>query len=192
MSNCRRRSGSVGVMSAAQREFDIVLYGATGFAGKLTAEYLARAAGDARIALAGRSQDKLRAVRESLPDKAQSWPLIAADASQPSTLDALAARTQVVVTTVGPYTRYGLPLVAACAATGTDYADLTGEASITSRPPTPARASCIRADSIRSLQISPYTRCIGACRRTRLVSSPTPTWWCARWRAAYPAAPSQR
>jgi short subunit dehydrogenase-like uncharacterized protein len=115
-------------MSAAQREFDIVLYGATGFAGKLTAEYLARAAGDARIALAGRSQDKLRAVRESLPDKAQSWPLIAADASQPSTLDALAARTQVVVTTVGPYTRYGLPLVAACAATGTDYADLTGEA----------------------------------------------------------------
>jgi short subunit dehydrogenase-like uncharacterized protein len=119
-------------MTAAQREFDrefdLVLYGATGFVGKLTAEYLARAAGDARIALAGRSQDKLRAVRESLPDTAQSWPLIAADASQPSTLDALAARTQVVVTTVGPYTRYGLPLVAACAAAGTDYADLTGEA----------------------------------------------------------------
>ncbi len=115
-------------MSAAQRDFDIVLYGATGFVGKLTAEYLARAAGDARIALAGRSEDKLRAVRESLPDKAQSWPLIAADAAQPSTLDALAARTQVVVTTVGPYTRYGLPLVAACAAAGTDYADLTGEA----------------------------------------------------------------
>ena len=126
--NCRKRSGSVGVMSAAQREFDIVLYGATGFVGTLTAEYLARAAGDARIALAGRSEDKLRAVRESLADKAQSWLLIAADAAQPSTLDALAARTQVVVTTVGPYTRYGLPLVAACAAMGTDYADLTGEA----------------------------------------------------------------
>src|SRR5215208_2958287 len=114
-------------MSAAQREFDIVLYGATGFVGKLTAEYLARAGGDARIALAGRSQDKLVAVRETLGQKAQSWPLIAADASDPSSLNAMAARTQVVVTTVGPYLKYGLPLVAACAAAGTDYADLTGE-----------------------------------------------------------------
>ncbi len=112
---------------SAQREFDIVLYGATGFAGKLTAEYLARSGGDVRIALAGRSPDKLLAVRETLGDKAQSWPLIAADASQPSTLNAMAAQTQVVVTTVGPYARYGLPLVAACAAAGTDYADLTGE-----------------------------------------------------------------
>jgi short subunit dehydrogenase-like uncharacterized protein len=114
-------------MSAAQREFDIVLYGATGFVGKLTAEYLARAGGDARIALAGRSQDKLVAVRETLGEKAQSWPLIAADASDPLSLNAMAARTQVVVTTVGPYLKYGLPLVAACAAAGTDYADLTGE-----------------------------------------------------------------
>ncbi len=112
---------------SARREFDIVLYGATGFAGKLTAEYLARSGGDARIALAGRSLDKLLAVRETLGDKAQSWPLIAADASQPSTLNAMAAQAQVVVTTVGPYARYGLPLVAACAAAGTDYADLTGE-----------------------------------------------------------------
>jgi short subunit dehydrogenase-like uncharacterized protein len=115
-------------MSAAQREFDIVLYGATGFAGKLTAQYLAKAGGDARIALAGRSQDKLLAVLETLGDKAQSWPLLTADASEPSTLNAMAARTQVVVTTVGPYLKYGLPLVAACAAAGTDYADLTGEA----------------------------------------------------------------
>src|SRR6185437_5593396 len=61
-------------------------------------------------------------------DKAQSWPLLTADASEPSTLNAMAARTQVVVTTVGPYLKYGLPLVAACAAAGTDYADLTGEA----------------------------------------------------------------
>ncbi len=114
-------------MGAEQRELDIVLYGATGFAGKLTAEYLAKAAGDARVALAGRSHDKLLAVRDSLGEAAQSWELIAADASQPSTLNAMAARTQVVVTTVGPYTRYGLPLVAACAAAGTDYADLTGE-----------------------------------------------------------------
>src|SRR5258705_5116353 len=62
-----------------------------------------------------------------LGDKAQSWPLLTADASEPSTLNAMAARTQVVVTTVGPYLKYGLPLVAACAAVGTDYADLTGE-----------------------------------------------------------------
>lgn len=113
--------------STSQREFDIVLYGATGFVGKLTAEYLATAGSEARIALAGRSPDKLLAVRDSLGDKAQSWPLITADASQPSTLNAMAARTRVVVTTVGPYAHYGLPLVAACAAAGTDYADLTGE-----------------------------------------------------------------
>lgn len=110
-----------------QREFDLVLYGATGFAGKLTAEYLATAGGTTRIALAGRSEDRLRAVRDTLGAGAQDWPLIVADASAPSTLDAMAARTQVVVTTVGPYTKYGLPLVAACAAAGTDYADLTGE-----------------------------------------------------------------
>jgi short subunit dehydrogenase-like uncharacterized protein len=111
----------------SEREFDIVLYGATGFVGKLTAEYLAKAGGGARIALAGRSADKLAAVRDTLGDKAQTWELITADTSQPSTLNAMAARTQVVVTTVGPYLRYGLPLVAACAAAGTDYADLTGE-----------------------------------------------------------------
>ncbi|HZA10929.1 trans-acting enoyl reductase family protein [Mycobacterium sp.] len=114
-------------MNAAQREFDIVLYGATGFVGKLTAEYLARAGGEARIALAGRSSERLRAVRDSLADTAKGWPVIVADASQPSTLNAMAQRGQVVVTTVGPYTRYGLPLVEACATAGTDYADLTGE-----------------------------------------------------------------
>src|ERR1700754_3436346 len=105
-----RRWVSVGVMSAAEREFDIVLYGATGFVGKLTAEYLAAAGGDARIALAGRSPDKLLAGRETLGDKAQSWQLLTADADQPSTLNAMAAQTQVVVSTVGPYIRYGVPL----------------------------------------------------------------------------------
>ena len=111
----------------ATREYDIVLYGATGFVGKLTAEYLARAGGDVRIALAGRSTERLLAIRETLGESAQSWPVLVADASSPSTLDAMAAQTRVVVTTVGPYSRYGLPLVAACAAAGTDYADLTGE-----------------------------------------------------------------
>ncbi|MBV9350547.1 MAG: saccharopine dehydrogenase NADP-binding domain-containing protein, partial [Mycobacterium sp.] len=115
-------------MTGTQREFDIVVYGATGFVGKLTAEYLARAGSSARMALAGRSTDRLKAVRETLGESAQSWPLLTADASSPSTLNAMAAQSQVLITTVGPYSRYGLPLVAACAAAGTDYADLTGEA----------------------------------------------------------------
>lgn len=114
-------------MAVTQREFDLLLYGATGFAGQLTAQYLARAGGAARIALAGRSEDKLRAVRATLGETAREWPLVIADATRLPTLDAMAARTRVVVTTVGPYTRYGMPLVAACAAAGTDYADLTGE-----------------------------------------------------------------
>lgn len=109
------------------RELDIVLYGASGFVGKLTAQYLARAASPARIALAGRSTDKLRAVRDTLGETAKDWPLLTADASKPSTLQAMAERTRVVVTTVGPYAKYGLPLVEACAGAGTDYADLTGE-----------------------------------------------------------------
>ena len=154
-------AGSVGQVTATPREFDIVLYGATGFVGKLTAEYLAQAGKDVRIALAGRSTERLLAVRDALGESAQSWPLLAVDASSQSTLDDMAARTQVVVTTVGPYARYGLPLVAACAAAGTDYADLTGEAnssaspstSITSRPPTPAPGLCIPADSTPSLRI---------------------------------------
>ncbi|KJX75844.1 saccharopine dehydrogenase family protein [Mycobacterium lepromatosis] len=114
-------------MRPDKREFDIVLYGATGFSGKLTAEHLALSESTARIALAGRSSERLRNVRALLGPTAQDWPLIVADASQPSTLEAMAARTQVVLTTVGPYMRYGLPLVAACAKAGTDYADLTGE-----------------------------------------------------------------
>ncbi|KZS69594.1 enoyl-ACP reductase [Mycobacterium kansasii] len=114
-------------MSPAEREFDIVVYGATGFSGTLTAEHLARAGSSARIALAGRSSERLRSVRETLAPTARDWPLIVADALQPATLEAMATRTRVVLTTVGPYTRYGLPLVAACAKAGTDYADLTGE-----------------------------------------------------------------
>ncbi len=112
-----------------QREFDIVVYGATGFVGKLTAEYLAEAGGNARIALAGRSPQKLEAVRATLGEAAGDWPIIKADASSPASLEEMAARTRVVITTVGPYAKYGLPLVAACAKTGTDYCDLTGEAT---------------------------------------------------------------
>ncbi|MEB3034881.1 saccharopine dehydrogenase family protein [[Mycobacterium] nativiensis] len=115
-------------MPDTPRELDVIVYGATGFAGQLTAEYLSRAGGSARIALAGRSADRVRAVRDALGPVAQDWPIVVADADKPETLHAMAARTRVVITTVGPYTRYGMPLVAACAAAGTDYVDLTGEA----------------------------------------------------------------
>lgn len=114
-------------MAVVERELDIVVYGATGFSGTLTAEYLARAGAAARIGLAGRSRERLLRVRAGLGPAAADWPLVIADASEPSTLDAMAACAQVILTTVGPYTRYGLPLVAACARAGTDYADLTGE-----------------------------------------------------------------
>ena len=113
---------------AATRELDVVLFGATGFVGKLTAEYLARAAPDeARIGLAGRSQEKLEAVRDELGSRAADWPLVVADAADGAALAKLAERTTAIATTVGPYRRYGMPLVEACAAAGTHYADLTGE-----------------------------------------------------------------
>ncbi|MEV6333573.1 saccharopine dehydrogenase NADP-binding domain-containing protein [Nocardia vinacea] len=113
---------------ADNREFDLVLFGATGFVGKLTAQYLLGAApAEARIALAGRSLDKLTTVRDELGPAAANWGLVVADSTDQTALDALAARTTVVVTTVGPYLRYGIPLVAACAKAGTHYADLTGE-----------------------------------------------------------------
>lgn len=113
---------------AATRELDIVLYGATGFVGKLTAEYLAREAPDGvRIGLAGRSQEKLERVREELGARASDWPLLVADSEDGEALAELAARTTAVATTVGPYRAYGAALVEACAAAGTHYADLTGE-----------------------------------------------------------------
>jgi short subunit dehydrogenase-like uncharacterized protein len=112
----------------ASRELDVVLYGATGFVGKLTAEYLAREApDDARIGLAGRSQEKLERTREGLGARAADWPLIVADSQDGRALAELAARTIMVATTVGPYRLYGMPLVEACATAGTHYADLTGE-----------------------------------------------------------------
>ncbi|MGD1110505.1 MAG: enoyl-ACP reductase, partial [Mycobacterium sp.] len=82
-------------MSSAEREFDIVVYGVTGYSGKLTAQYLARVASEARIALAGRSRERLLAVRETLGPKAQDWPLIVADTSQPAAVQAMAACTRV-------------------------------------------------------------------------------------------------
>jgi saccharopine dehydrogenase (NAD+, L-lysine-forming) len=114
-------------MHAGQRDLDIVVYGATGFLGKLTAQYLATAAREVRIGLAGRSADRLGAARQYLGPAAQDWPLIVADVSEAEALRDLAARTRVVISTVGPYAKCGLPVVAACAAAGTDYVDLAGE-----------------------------------------------------------------
>jgi short subunit dehydrogenase-like uncharacterized protein len=110
------------------REYDVVLFGATGFTGGLTAEYLARAADpQTRWALAGRNMAKLEAVRERLGDGHADLALVTADVTDPASLRAIAESAKVVITTVGPYIHYGEPLVAACAAAGTDYVDLTGE-----------------------------------------------------------------
>ena len=112
------------------REFDIIVYGATGYTGRLVAEHFVREYGDTndgpKWAMAGRSEDKLTAVREEIgaPD---TTPMIVADADDPASLEAMCSRTKVVLTTVGPYQLYGDKLVAACVKTGTDYADLCGE-----------------------------------------------------------------
>jgi short subunit dehydrogenase-like uncharacterized protein len=122
---------------SADRDLDLVLFGATGFTGGLTADYLAEhAPAGLRWALAGRSEEKLKAVRarldEAHPDLGD-LELIVADASDEEALTKIAARTRVVVTTVGPYQRFGEPLVAACATAGTDYVDLTGEPEFVDR-----------------------------------------------------------
>src|SRR4051812_23535938 len=109
------------------RDLDIVLVGATGFVGRLTARHLAEhSPSGLRIGLAGRSAERLVGLRSALPPLARSWPMITVDVLDDAAVTDLASRTRVVATTVGPYLRYGLPLVRACAAAGTHYADLTG------------------------------------------------------------------
>ena len=115
---------------AENRDLDIIVYGATGFTGRLVAEYLAHHYKDRKDApkwaMAGRSLEKLAEVRD-LIGASEETPLIVADASDPASLDKMAASTQVVLTTVGPYQLYGNELVAACVRAGTAYADLCGE-----------------------------------------------------------------
>ncbi|MFD3999741.1 saccharopine dehydrogenase family protein [Streptomyces rubiginosohelvolus] len=121
----------------ATRPLDVVLFGATGFVGALTAEYLAaHAPAGLRWALAGRSRTKLEKLRERLTaiaPRCADLQLLETDADDAEALAELAASTRVVATTVGPYLRYGEKLVAACAEAGTDYADLTGEAEFIDR-----------------------------------------------------------
>ncbi len=112
------------------REFDVIVFGATGFTGRLVAEYLLERYGigeDLRWAVAGRSPGKLDALKNELGDAGADLPSVVADSDDADTLAALAARTSVVLTTVGPYALYGSKLVSACVEAGTDYCDLAGE-----------------------------------------------------------------
>ena len=110
-------------------DFDIIVYGATGYTGRLVAEHLLKTYGvgkDLAWAIAGRNAGKLAEVRAEI-GASDSLPLVVADASDPKSLAAMVGRTKAIITTVGPYQLYGSPLVEACAAAGVDYVDLTGE-----------------------------------------------------------------
>jgi short subunit dehydrogenase-like uncharacterized protein len=132
------------------KAFDLIVFGATGFTGRLVAEYLNATygvGGEVTWGIAGRNLDKLAEVRE-LIGVAESLPLLIADASDAASLAGLVAQAKVMITTVGPYQRYGQPLVTACAQTGTDYVDLCGEpgwmAQMIPLLDAPARASGAR------------------------------------------------
>ncbi len=118
-------------MNSTDRDFDVVVWGATGFTGSLVAEYLLSqygVDGPLRWAIAGRSEGKLAKLQEALGAQAASLPSIVADSFDEQRLAAMVANSRVVISTVGPYAKYGSPLVAACVAHGTHYCDLAGEA----------------------------------------------------------------
>lgn len=114
---------------AESKEYDIIVYGASGFTGRLVAEYMAQQYPDGsgvRWAMAGRNAEKLAQVRDKIGAPADT-PLVTADADDPASIDAMVGSAKVIATTVGPYQLYGEPLVASCAKLGTDYVDLCGE-----------------------------------------------------------------
>ena len=118
-------------MNNNNRDFDIIVWGATGFTGSLVAEYLLSkygVDGSLRWAIAGRSAAKLTTLRTELGPQAESLPSIVADSFDEPKLSEMVASTHVVISTVGPYAKYGSPLVAACVEHGTHYCDLAGEA----------------------------------------------------------------
>ncbi len=132
------------------RAFDVIAYGATGFTGRLVAEYLLATYGvgaDVTWAIAGRDQAKLARLRDEIGAPA-TLPIITANASDSASLEAMVAQAKVVITTVGPYQLYGEPLLAACAKTGTDYVDLCGEpawmAAMIAKYEAPAKTSGAR------------------------------------------------
>ena len=119
-------------MTTTDRQYDVLVWGATGVAGRLVAEHLTDryTPDELALALGGRSEDRLAAVAEAFTGSDSEWddlPLVLGDATDPERLREIAEQTQVVCTTVGPYTTYGSGMVAACAGAGTDYCDLTGE-----------------------------------------------------------------
>ena len=119
-------------MSATDGQYDLVVWGATGVVGRLVAEYLTEQYTPERLSLAlgGRNETKLRSLESKLTERSEEWediPIVLGDATEPESLRDIAERTAVVCTTVGPYTKYGSPLVEACVEAGTDYCDLTGE-----------------------------------------------------------------
>ena len=116
--------------TTAEREFDVIVWGATGFTGQLVVEYLAAnypPAQPLRWAVGARNREKLARVLDAISFPAEKPEIIIADGLDSTSMEEMAARTKVVLTTVGPYAKYGSPLVAACARLGTDYCDLTGE-----------------------------------------------------------------
>ncbi len=117
-----------------EQRYDLVIFGATGYTGQLVAEYLSTAMpANGQWALAGRDGDRLRALAERLAGSGVAPAVELADVSEPASLDALAARTRVLLTTVGPFARYGETVVRACLAGGCDYADITGEPEFVNR-----------------------------------------------------------
>jgi len=132
-----------------RKDFDIIVYGATGFTGRLVAEYLHKTydGSDVTWAMAGRSADKLAQVRSEM-EISDDIALIEANSDDPTSLDAMAKQARAIITTVGPYQLYGEPLVKACADNGTDYVDLCGEPAwmhdIIARYTKPAKASGAR------------------------------------------------
>lgn len=118
-------------MNAVEREFDVVVWGATGFTGSLVAEYLLERYGnrsDLKWALAARNDTKLKALTDKLGNAAASIPIIIANSDDSASLESMSSRATVIISTVGPYAKYGSKLVAACVANGTHYCDLAGEA----------------------------------------------------------------
>jgi short subunit dehydrogenase-like uncharacterized protein len=180
-------------MTTSDREFELVVWGATGFTGRLTAECLlaltgTEAARELRWALGGRDRAKLEQTREAIAREtghdASGIPLLVGDGQDAAFVDELAKRTRVVCTTVGPYAKYGSKLVAACAANGTDYCDLTGEVHwmqqmIDAHQETAARTGarivftcgfdCIPSDlGVSFLQREMRARHSGPCQRIEL------------------------
>lgn len=111
------------------RDFDVVLYGASGFTGKQTVEYFARnlKPGELRWAIAGRNRQKLEAARADIGGAAKEVEILVADSSDQAAVDAMVSRTRVMLTTAGPYALYGTPIVDACVRFKTQYVDITGE-----------------------------------------------------------------